>query len=240
MNQDINKNVLEFYNSIKIVSNHRYKSWEHCYNFFKNIQGCKLDKTKEELAQLHLAFYLASWGMYRGSSFILQKDYSIYNKIIKILLSDKFNILWNLDKNILVNESLIIEKFSEIYILLSNQLKEIKKEVENHPDLKSKKSHYNPDMISETLITKILLGTIGCVPAYDRYFMIGLKELNIKRQFNPRRSIKELINFYKENCKEIDNLKEKLKGHTIMKIIDMYFWKIGYDKDMKQKTIKNL
>ena len=28
--------------------------------------------------------------------------------------------------------------------------------------------------VSDTLVTKLLLGIIGCVPAYDRYFCIGI------------------------------------------------------------------
>ena len=30
--------------------------------------------------------------------------------------------------------------------------------------------------LSDTLITKILMGTLGCVPAYDRYFIAGIKK----------------------------------------------------------------
>jgi hypothetical protein len=32
---------------------------------------------------------------------------------------------------------------------------------------------------SNTLVTKIMLGTIGCVPAYDRFFIDGLKQCDI-------------------------------------------------------------
>jgi hypothetical protein len=42
----------------------RYNSWKYCYEVFG-------DKTKHrdiDYLALHLGFYLASWGMYRGSA----------------------------------------------------------------------------------------------------------------------------------------------------------------------------
>ena len=60
-------------------SNHRFKSWEHCYYAFGDD-----NKTIDELA-LHLAFYLASWGMYRGKCGIFWKDYKIHIKTIGII-----------------------------------------------------------------------------------------------------------------------------------------------------------
>lgn len=38
-------------------SNHRFKSWEYCYTAFGNLDSV-------DYLSLHLAFYLASWGMY--------------------------------------------------------------------------------------------------------------------------------------------------------------------------------
>ena len=75
---EIISRVKTFYKSISDVPDHRYKSWEHCYFFFKKLRNKELSERDIELAQLHLAFYLASWGMYRGSSFLLQKDYTVY------------------------------------------------------------------------------------------------------------------------------------------------------------------
>ena len=45
---------------------------------------------------LQLAFYLASWGMYRGSSFLLQKDYKVHEAVVKELLDSKYNCLFGL------------------------------------------------------------------------------------------------------------------------------------------------
>ena len=71
------KAALKFYNDPLRGTNGRYCSWEHCYKVFHDArvkrQGGELPDY--DYLSLHLAFYLASWGMYRGSSFLLQQDY---------------------------------------------------------------------------------------------------------------------------------------------------------------------
>ena len=116
------KSSTEFYNDLKADENGRYRSWEHCYSHF--IKARESKEVDYDYLSLQLAFYLASWGMYRGSSFLLQKDYKEHYYYI------------------------IMQKVKEQ--ALKNQL-------------------------SFTLITKILMGTLGCVPAYDRYFIAGIK-----------------------------------------------------------------
>jgi len=57
----------------------RYNSWNHCYKAFGN-----LNQDSDFLA-LHLGFYLASWGMYRGSSKLLDKDYKVHVEAVAII-----------------------------------------------------------------------------------------------------------------------------------------------------------
>ena len=182
---EITNNVEKFYQSINSIPDHRYKSWEHCYNFFKKIKDKEIDKEELDLAQLHLAFYLASWGMYRGSSFILQKDYTIFKEIVGIILKKEYSILWEIEDNLNKSEDLI-EKFSKIYKEIENVLIKIKETTKNHPDLEGTKKRYlQGNQISYTLIPKILLGPMGCIPAYDRFFMEGLSdEKKIRKNFN--------------------------------------------------------
>lgn len=90
----LKKNLFEVISKDK---NCRYKSWEHCYIFFKeNSEQILADDKMLDLASLNLAFYLASWGMYRGSSNLLQKDYKIHAELIQTLLK-KCTDLWNED-----------------------------------------------------------------------------------------------------------------------------------------------
>lgn len=59
------KSSMEFYNDLKADENGRYRSWEHCYSHF--IKARESKEVDYDYLSLQLAFYLASWGMYRGS-----------------------------------------------------------------------------------------------------------------------------------------------------------------------------
>ena len=85
------KSSTEFYNDLKSDENGRYRSWEHCYSHFIKERGNQ--DIDYDYLSLQLAFYLASWGMYRGSSFLLQKDYKVHIPVVKELLSKKYDAL---------------------------------------------------------------------------------------------------------------------------------------------------
>ena len=132
------KSSTEFYNDLKVDENGRYRSWEHCYSHF--IKARESKEVDYDYLSLQLAFYLASWGMYRGSSFLLQKDYKVHIPVVK------------------------------------------EQELKNQ--------------LSFTLITKILMGTLGCVPAYDRYFIAGIKNQKVATGNYNIRSVMQLVHFY--------------------------------------------
>lgn len=85
------KSSTEFYNDLKVDENGRYRSWEHCYSHF--IKARRSQEIDYDYLSLQLAFYLASWGMYRGSSFLLRKDYKVHIPVVKELLSEKYDVL---------------------------------------------------------------------------------------------------------------------------------------------------
>ena len=89
------KSSTEFYNDLRSDENGRYRSWEHCYSHFMNARG--RNDVDYDYLSLQLAFYLASWGMYRGSSFLLQKDYRVHIPVVKELLSEKYDALAGID-----------------------------------------------------------------------------------------------------------------------------------------------
>jgi hypothetical protein len=236
--KDINEKVRDFYEVINCVNNHRYKSWEHCYGYFKEIyekgkEFNDLEEQEKKLGQYELGFYLASWGMLRGSSFLLQKDISVYKGLVEEVLKSEYKVLRDIRNNYEKKEE-IKDSFKTLYDNLTEKLFNIKKTIKNHKDLSEKKIiFFTKERITDTLITKIILGTVGCIPAYDRYFKEGLKIKGFKRSVNPKKSITNLLDFYKTNKVEIDRLSEEF-NYPPMKIIDMYFWKIGYDEQEKE------
>lgn len=216
-----------FYNEIKKDKNGRYRSWEHCYQVFHNAH--KTQQYDLDYLSLHLAFYLASWGMYRGSSFLLQQDYKIHKNAVEIILKPEYGILFGIDC-----DKLKLEKNIDLLFSLDKELRGYYKEIYK----KIRKD--NKSNISDTLITKILIGTMGCVPAYDRYFTESVREANVVTtgQFN-KKSIQQLIKFYNEHSEEFEKTRYEMKISDLpypqMKILDMIFWQKGYEIEKQEQ-----
>jgi hypothetical protein len=200
--------------SPKLSPEERYASFDYCYTYFysnrenpKNLLGDNL-----QLSCLNLGFYLASWGMYRGSSFILQKSLAVYIPIIELVASEKYSKLWGVDVD---NYDL----GGNINLIL-----EFKKEIKKLP-------HFND--ATDTLITKIMLGVYGCVPAFDKYLKLGLKVNSLSEK-----SLDIIHKFYNDNKNELQSIGEIKCYHfnnadgqdiyyTIAKLIDMYGFQLG-------------
>ena len=176
---------------------------------------------------LQLAFYLASWGMYRGSSFLLQKDYRVHIPVVSEILSNKYDSLAGIECKDFRNES-NQKLLKEINEFIANYYDGIRREVKG-PALKNN--------LSETLITKILMGTLGCVPAYDRYFVSGIRSRKIASETYNIKSILQLVDFYEKNIEQLDSVQKNFivadMLYPQMKILDMGFWQIGFDLDSK-------
>lgn len=214
---------VKFYDTLKKDENGRYRSWEHCYSNFINARDSK--NADLDYLSLQLAFYLASWGMYRGSSFLLQKDYKIHIPVVKELLKEEYDPLAGIDCIELKREE-NQRLLENINVFLDEYYSNIRSEVKN---IKVR------NQLSSTLITKILMGTLGCVPAYDRYFISGIKKQKVASGNYNMKSIIQLVDFYEKNIVELENIRKDMKvngmAYPQMKILDMAFWQIGLDSD---------
>ena len=105
------------------------------------------------------------------------------------------------------------------------------------------KNSYEPDNATETLTTKILMGTFGCVPAFDRFLKEGISTyISLYGEDIDGSSLHETIE--DKPCDTFVALaklaiKEKdaftLSSTIIyppMKCVDMYLWEIGYELDI--------
>lgn len=217
------KSATTFYNELKQDENGRYRSWEYCYyNFYK----ARRNKTADiDYLCLQLAFYLASWGMYRGSSFLLQKDYKIHIPVVMELLQDKYDVLFGMEIEHYFDEDnqRILQELNDY---ISRYYDKIRRTVKTD-EIKSG--------LSATLVTKVLMGTMGCVPAYDRYFISGVKNQRVATGNYNMKSILSLATFYKENYEQLEEVRKTFIVNDIlypqMKLIDMGFWQIGADVD---------
>lgn len=213
-----------FYKDLNDTPHGRYRSWEYCYKEFYDARK----KENVDYMSLQLAFYLASWGMYRGSSFLLQKDYKIHIPVIKELLKSKYDSLFGIRcKELRKDENQ--DLLSKLNIKLQDYYETVRKTVKEE-DIKQK--------VSATLITKVLMGTMGCVPAYDRYFVVGVKTLNISTGNYNLDSLLKLADFYEENEQVLENTRSKMKvlglRYPQMKVLDMGLWQIVLEESRKR------
>ena len=216
---------IKFFNDLNADEHGRYRSWEHCYSHFINAR--KNNNVNVDYLSLQLAFYLASWGMYRGSSFLLQKDYRVHIPVVREILSNKYDSLAGIECKDFKNET-NQKLLKEINAFIANYYDVIRHEVRGSA-LKNN--------LSETLITKILMGTLGCVPAYDRYFVTGIRSQKIASGTYNIKSILQLVDFYEKNMEQLDSVQKNFNVADMlypqMKILDMGFWQIGFDLDNK-------
>lgn len=189
----------------------RYLSWEDCYNAFFDVRN----KDNTEYLALHLTGYLSSWGMYRGSSDLLREYcYLIHKNLIPLLYSPKYLPLFNINKT----------NFEHHLPLITSAYSDIEK---FYNCLKSNNKQFRA---SETLITKIMLGVYGCVPAYDRFLCEGLKHYGIQRSGTNK--FKSLNDWLSKNRDFVSDVlaygKANFNNYPFMKLVDMYFWELGW------------
>ncbi len=216
-----------FYGELQKDENARFRSWEHCYKSFYDAR--KDDNPDYDHLSLQLAFYLASWGMYRGSSFLLQKDYKVHIPVVKEIMKKDYDCLLGVVCADL-KKAEVQGKLEKLNDTLSLYYDEVRKSVK---DIEIKKG------LSTTLLTKILLGALGCVPAYDRYFIEGVKDQKVTTGIYNIRSLLGLADFYEENYEQLERARKKLQVYDLeypqMKLLDMGFWQIGYEKSLGEE-----
>ena len=217
-----------FYDDARANENGRSRSWEHCYRVFRDA---RTDPSPDyDYLSLHLAFYLASWGMYRGSCFILQKDYKVHTPIVEEILKPEYDCLFGLACADLRNSD------------VRGQLKKLSDKIAAHfdPIRNEVAGRKVTTPVSPVLITKILMGTLGCVPAYDRFFGIGAKYLGLKKDSYNKDSLFELADIYEAHNDRLEEARRGMQTDDLiypqMKLLDMGFWQVGYDKETKESA----
>ncbi len=214
MTQKLTKTINKYYNNASDPDS-RFRSWDHCHKFFrKNYNNLH---QVEDKAALCLGFYLASWGMYRGSGFLLQHAYTIHKPVIRELASsNEFLELWKHDVGADRSHTDLVQTIMKLVDLLHNAYDGYEKKP------------------TDTLISKALLGTVGCLPACDTLFKKGFRNQGYSYGSLNKKFIHCIIDFCIKHKKELDKIQPTildLDGHPYprMKLVDMHFWQIGND-----------
>jgi len=86
------------------------------------------------------------------------------------------------------------------------------------------------------LVTKVLLGTFGCLPACDRYFVAGWKGIGNRFSYLNRKFVERVLTFCRSHFAQFLEEQALVKAergvtYPLMKLLDMYFWQMGYDAE---------
>lgn len=211
-----------FYDDARANENGRSRSWEHCYRVFRDA---RTDPSPDyDNLSLHLAFYLASWGMYRGSSFLLQKDYKVLVPIVEEVLKPEYDCLFGV-ACVGLREDEVQDSLEKLRKCIAKYFRPIRNEVAGRAVASD---------VSPVLITKILMGTLGCVPAYDRFFVDGIKKYKVTTREYSLESVRKLAKFYEAHNDRLEEARRGMQTDDLiypqMKLLDMGFWQVGFEK----------
>jgi hypothetical protein len=188
----------------------RDASFDYCFNYFQSF--CESGKIGElaspnnlEVSCLHLGFYLASWGMFRGNTKLLQKSARYLTPLVKVIAQTDVSF-WKIDA----------DSYSE-------------PNIERLWNVAERIRQTDPYM-SDILVTKIMLGVFGCIPAFDTNFSRGCKRAGMCGTFG-RNALRQIGAFYQANVALIERYriptldfttgKDTERRFTRAKVIDM-------------------
>ncbi|MGO8720798.1 MAG: hypothetical protein ACLQMO_16530 [Acidobacteriaceae bacterium] len=162
--------------------------------------------------------------MYRGSSFLPRYAYTIHRGVIDQLVTPQLSVLWEREFGASNNDSEIVPIILEAIGAVRDAYKPFA----------------GANGASDTLVTKIILGVFGCLPACDRYFIKGFKGDGFRYSYlnakNAQNFVQQVLDFCRNNLRELREAQFSITRtsgmrYPLMKLVDMYFWQIGSQLD---------
>ncbi|WP_143008457.1 hypothetical protein [Pseudobutyrivibrio sp. YE44] len=208
-------------------------AWIDCYSVFGDYVGKNLNSDEIDRLALKLFTYLANWSMYSRGTFLMDYNYRTHYDAVRILVDFEYADLYGRRYFSSVGNGRGLSSDYEEYI---SAVMELKRELE----VAYAKYKRNNDTVSEILISKVMLGALGCVPAYDTCLNYALTKLQIAPKTFSGNSLKAVLKYCEDDGKQIESCRSTLINETgieypDMKIIDMALWMYGR-KDDSSKT----
>jgi hypothetical protein len=147
--------------------------------------------------------------------FLLQRDYTVHKRSIEALFSEPFAALWEHK----IGSNPADGEYADLILQAAGAVR----------------SSYEPfGDASDTLVTKVLLGTLACLPACDRYFIDGFKQTGHQYSYVNVPFVKRIIGFCTAFEGELRQEQSRIAlasgaNYPLMKLADMYFWQIGFE-----------
>jgi hypothetical protein len=150
--------------------------------------------------------------MYCGSAKIRDFDYLVYKPIVNEVLLPKYDLLRRASLETLSdNLDLVFELVEQIKVFLRCTI---------------------------TPTDTLLMGTLGCTPAYDTYFRAGVSTVDgsqtgtgsqmvhISQTFG-KEGFYTLVKHCEKREKGFQNAQTQFRSYTIMRLVEMYYFDIG-------------
>jgi hypothetical protein len=211
---------------VKLNGEHdREYSWVHCNKYFHD-HSPEVIKAERDNAALQLGFFLASWGMYRPTSFLFQHAYTVHRGIVDCILKEQFSTLWQQEFGAGANDASLID----LILKLGEGIAA---------------AYHDFGNATNTLVTKVILGTMGCCPATDTFFNLAYKVDFASTPADPLdfAFVQNVLGFCQSHLTEFQSEQLRIERehgirYPVMKLVDMYFHQIGFElakDDLKQR-----
>lgn len=156
-----------------------------------------------------------------------QKDYKVHIPVVRILLEKKYDPLVGISAEGLTEDANL------------DLLEEVCERIRRAYAAEQPSFEGTTNNATDTLVTKILLGTLGCVPAYDRYYVQAVKQYNISAGVYSKESVRDVAVYYLSHMDEFESLREELSTcgtrYPAMKLMDMCMWQLAFETDKRKE-----
>lgn len=221
----------------------RYKSFDFIYDkfatYYEKYFGKEITNdtpTEAECDELahYLFTYLASWGMLRDS-FLMYKNYQVLKPVIKALFKEDYRPLYHIDPQ---ENKITKQKYWELMKEIGTDLETALKQEKKYYKLNEELQIPTPSL---TLLSKILMGTLGCVPAVDRFdkYTLGLLTERKTYKYN-QNSLQTIWDVAVEYGAELKTAQVQIeqnykRKYSIFKVLDMCLWQYGSENNPSVK-----
>jgi hypothetical protein len=225
---DFNKLVSKYHLQIEEGKYPRLMGWEFLWDWVQSRRSWNslASKGAKRTTALHLGFYLANWGMLRGSSGLLNVNLEFFEDLVEMLFAGRAipTVFWDMKLEDFAPDAASHGRACDYFDKAISAMTKFSEEVS----------------WTGTLISKVLLGLWGQCPALDTYFSVGLKayldshsHLHVRsRLFPTSRTLSDIAKVVEYNGWSSSTYRTRRGrfAYPIGKIVDMAFFQYGYDR----------
>lgn len=211
---------------------HRFRSYDPCKNYFDTHYGKDITPEVKDEFCLRLFNYLASWGMFRGNDWFIWKSYGVFEDVAEVIFDTTYSDLLNIDP---LADDFNVDIYAEKVYNLYKKVRTTLLTTLQKDDEKYKPKDKKENSVSPLMTCKILMGTYGCVIAYDSYDMKGLRALGVRapQKLEMKTLLEKTYSIIDRNRNEFKSVMKDMEQYpvkyTAFKVLDMILWEYGKD-----------